>query len=107
MLLKWISLRLGRMVARSALLKRHWSFVHSFIRNVYRFFTLIIPYTLFWLPVTLRFFLLVLEEAIYNLYLFFFNLPADYERVLERVIAESTGGVAIVTGGTSGIGKEI
>ncbi|PJF16641.1 hypothetical protein PSACC_03552 [Paramicrosporidium saccamoebae] len=63
-----------------------------------------LPYVLFFVPVTLRFFVLVVLEAVYNLYLFFFTLPQSLQPIISEGYSE---GDAIVTGGTSGIGKEI
>lgn len=93
---------------KSVLSERKFPFLDGAIRYVRRTALLWIPYTLFWLPLTIRFIPLVLLEAVYNLYLFFFSLPQTDDLNLLRVVKEGKGnGVAIVTGGTSGIGKEI
>lgn len=52
---------------------------------------------------------LVIIEALYNFYSYCTRTSGDEEDILRKIIQEGsvTNGVAIVTGGTSGIGKEI
>lgn len=93
---------------RSKLVQPTWPYLDVTIRWCRRQALLWTPYALCWLPVTVRFFLLVLVEAMYNLYLFCFRPAAQYRMAIARIMEEGRdGGVAIVTGGTSGIGKEI
>jgi hypothetical protein len=83
---------------------RKWPVLDSAVRWGRRQCLLFSPYVLFFVPVTLRFFLLVVLEVVYNLYLFFFTLPQSDHLIISE---GHQGGDAIVTGGTSGIGKEI
>jgi NAD(P)-dependent dehydrogenase (short-subunit alcohol dehydrogenase family) len=92
----------------SKLRKRRYPLLDVVIRRIRVYFWLCLPYLFGWLPLLFRFALLAFCEVIYNFYLFFVKPPHIESLILARLAHENSyKGVAIVTGGTSGIGKEV
>ena len=96
------------MLAESRLQRHKYPLLGTVARRVRIGWWLSLPYVFGWLPLLLRFSILVLVEAAYNLYRFLVRPPHADTYILTHLQHEGArSGVAIVTGGTSGIGKEI